>query len=320
MRSVAETTRRYFAVLYRRELHRLTARLAELNAELLGVLQRRFQAGQATAGDVALGEIEARAAWQQTELAAAALVPRNSTCGSIWASLRVVVSSSRGTFATGRGGRQMKSWPPVLIVAPRIWGRRRYAPIGKSTCWPIVVLTSLPRASNLVAARAQFYLARANRIPNIDVGPSYEQNEDSTEFWGVVTQMVLPTFGSRRAVARQRSADVQQSQVALHQLRRQATLEIGAALNLYDRWRTVAQQFAPTGHENVLGQVQTVEDLFEAGQSDLLRVYAARTRTMQVLIEYLQALDALAQAASNVIQAAAVPPDSLMTPLDRTHM
>ena len=54
-------------------MHRLTARLAELNEELLGVLQRRFQAGQATASDVALGAIEARAARQQAALATAAL-------------------------------------------------------------------------------------------------------------------------------------------------------------------------------------------------------------------------------------------------------
>jgi cobalt-zinc-cadmium efflux system outer membrane protein len=221
LRSVAATTRRYFAVLYRRELHCLTARLAELNEELLGVLQRRFQAGQATASDVALGAIEARAARQQAALAAAALraaeldlqvylgVPAGSrfvVAGDIrnwsWRSADEVVATGveRGPLDTGAAAIR-SDW------AVKVMANRR----------PDVAAAR----ANLALAMAQCRLAHANRIPNIDVGPSYEQDEDSTEFWGVVTQMTLPTFGSRRAVVRQRSAEVQQSQVALRQLRRQ---------------------------------------------------------------------------------------------------
>ena len=73
LRSVAETERRFFAVLYRRKLQELRKRLADLNEELLGVLRRRYEAGQATAADVALAEMEARSSRQQADLEEIAL-------------------------------------------------------------------------------------------------------------------------------------------------------------------------------------------------------------------------------------------------------
>ncbi|MBN2296421.1 MAG: TolC family protein [Pirellulales bacterium] len=60
LRSVAETQRRFFAVLYHRKLHELRKSLADLNENLLEMLRRRYNASLATAADVALAEMEAR--------------------------------------------------------------------------------------------------------------------------------------------------------------------------------------------------------------------------------------------------------------------
>lgn len=173
--------------------------------------------------------------------------------------------------------------------------------------------------AGLQAAVAEFKLASASRVPNLDVGPVYERNEDKTLFWGVAAQMAVPVFGSKRMLAFQRGTEVRQKQVALQQLMRRATIEVEAALSQYERARCLVERFDTDGDEELARQVRSVEDLFEAGQADLLRVYAARSQALQVRMDRLQALDTLARATSDLIQSSGIGPEVLPLLLNQTR-
>jgi len=131
--------------------------------------------------------------------------------------------------------------------------------------------------------------------------------------------MEIPFFGSRRSLALQRGTEVRQKQVALQQLRRRASIEIEAALSKYERGRRLVERFHTDGNEELARQVQSVEHLFEAGQADLLRVYAARSQALQVRMDRLQALDTLARAAGDLIESSGIGPEVLPLLVNRTR-
>ena len=60
-------------------------------------------------------------------------------------------------------------------------------------------------------------------------------------------------------------------------------------------------------------QLQRVRDLFEAGQADILSVFATQTSLLQEYRAYLDLLNELAQAAADVTLAAGVPPARLIS-------
>ncbi len=317
LRGVAETERRFFAVLYRRKLHELTGKLAELNEELLGVLRRRYDAGQATAADVALAEMEARSARQQADLAEAALQTARL---DFQAQLGLPVE----TPPSVAGDVEQWTWSPAEEALASWTGQGQpEAPSGEIDAVVDLLVAGRPDVqaarADLQAAVAEWKLAWADRVPNLDLGPAYERNEDKTVFWGVTGQVQVPIFQSRRALAFQRRAEVRQKQVFLQQLQRQARMEIRAALDQYERGRSMVERFHAVGDEQLARQVQSVEDLFQAGQADLLRVYAARSRALQVRMDYLQSLDALARAAGDLIASSGIAPEVLATPLNRTQ-
>jgi cobalt-zinc-cadmium efflux system outer membrane protein len=311
LRSVAETERRFFAVLYRRKLHDLTRALADLNEKLLGVLRRRYDAGRATAADVALAEMEARSSRQQAELAETALQ-------SAQLDLQAYLGLDPNLSCTVAGDIEDWSWRPAgEALAASTPSREPDSRSGRIPADEVIDLLGAGRPdvqaarADLQAAVAEFKLASASRVPNLDLGPVYERDEDKTVFWGVAAQTAVPIFGSKRTLAGKRGTEIRQKQVALQQLRRQASIEIGAALSQYERARRLAERFHADGDQELARQVQSVEDLFEAGQADLLRVYAARGQALQVRRDRVEALDTLARAAGDLIEASGIPPELL---------
>jgi cobalt-zinc-cadmium efflux system outer membrane protein len=316
-RSVAETQRRFFAVLYQCKLHELRKALADLNEDLLGILRRRYDAGQASAADVALAEMEARSSRQQAELAETALqsarldlqvylgLDGDGPCviaGDIedwsWLSAEQALTASAGSPEPDAASGQ--------IGADEVVGRLA---AGRPD-------VQAARA-DLEAAVAECKLASASRVPNLEIGPVYERDEDKTVFWGVAAQMAIPVFGSKGTLALQRGTEVRQKQIALQQLTRRASMEVKAALSQYERGRRLVERFDTHGNEELARQVKAVEDLFEAGQADLLRVYAARSQAFQVRMDRLQALDTLARAASDLIESSGIGPQALPLLLER---
>ena len=69
--NAAQTTRFFFAALYLRELRDMSQSLADLNEQLVGVMQRREKAGQANNADVQLARLQSQSSRRQQRLAEA---------------------------------------------------------------------------------------------------------------------------------------------------------------------------------------------------------------------------------------------------------
>ena len=69
--NVAQTERLYFNALYLRGLRDLMQANVELNSQLLTILEKRLEAGDAAAADVAIVRLDNRAARQHAHLEAA---------------------------------------------------------------------------------------------------------------------------------------------------------------------------------------------------------------------------------------------------------
>jgi hypothetical protein len=86
---------------------------------------------------------------------------------------------------------------------------------------------------------------------------------------------------------------------------------LGIALGQHELARAPVQKFHTNGNEELARQVQAVEYLYEAGQVGLLRVYTARSQSLQVRMDRFQALDTLAHVGSDLFEASGVGPELL---------
>ena len=98
--------------------------------------------------------------------------------------------------------RQDWSWSPAEgALAASAGSREAYAQAGQTTVDRVVDRVAVCRpdvraaGADLQAAVAEAKLALASRMPNLDIGPAYERDEDKTVFWGVAAQMAVPVFG-----------------------------------------------------------------------------------------------------------------------------
>jgi outer membrane protein, heavy metal efflux system len=291
---------RFFAALYQRQRLELAISLANMNQQMLDVLRRRFEAGQATATDVSLAGIQAVTMRQQVELARTnyetALSDLRSTLGlSATAALELVGDLEHWEWlplsaaqANAVGAHSSNNLPPDLLAADA------------ATRW----LPNRPdiRAaeSDVDAARARLQLACASRVPNIKLGPVYERDESGTQFLGLEASMPLPVLNTGEPLARQRHAELAQRLVTLNQLKLKAKLDIEAALQRYERARRAAEEFRAISSDKLAQDVRLIEDQFNAGQADLLRVYSARTSMIQSQITHLDSLQEVARAAAAI--------------------
>jgi outer membrane protein TolC len=168
------------------------------------------------------------------------------------------------------------------------------------------------------AARARLELACASRVPNVKAGPVYERDEGGTTFLGVEAQIALPILNTGNPMVRQRQAELHQRQASLEQLQLKAQLEIHVAVERYERARRVTEQYSADFTDGMTRDVRRIEDQFEAGQTDQLHVYSARTSMIQTRLTYLDSFHELARAAAAITAATGLGHDVLLTvPQDR---
>jgi outer membrane protein TolC len=166
-------------------------------------------------------------------------------------------------------------------------------------------------ATNVAQANAE--LAQANTVQNLQIGPYYERDEFETLFFGVTGQMTLPIWDSGRPLARQREAETVQRIVALNALKTRARVEVQTAIERYERARLLAEKERPNLSKSISEDLARVKRQFDAGQADILNVFATQTALMQEQRAYLDLLNELAQAAADVTLAAGLPPARIVT-------
>lgn len=320
LNTIAQAERLYFTALYQAGLRDLAQATADNNQELLRILEKRLEAGDATGADVAIVRLDARSTQQQLVLAKA-------TAATALLDLRRHLGLSPTLQIPLANGLEGYPWRPLFGVA---WGgggggnedgaaETIDVPTGPSIAAPLSVAQGAGRPDVLAArsdvdvARAGTDLADAARVPDVQLGPYYQRNDVGTTFWGFRAQMDIPVWNTGTPLLRLREAELQQRVTAWRQLERRAGLEAEAAIDRYNRAFRLLTTFSDDSASGQLPvELQKLEEQFVAGEVDILRVFQSRNSLIQNRRALLDSLNEISQAAAGVTAATGLPLESLL--------
>ena len=130
------------------------------------------------------------------------------------------------------------------------------------------------RAAAAMAAE-NVRLANAMRRPNLQLGPMWQRDDASTEFWGIQGQIDIPVVDTGKPLAAQRAAELRLQKITALQLENKAVLQARAAVQRYERARRLVDQSGSAVTGETTQVLKLFDDQFKAGQLTLLQVYAA---------------------------------------------
>lgn len=309
--NIATTEQLFMTALYQRGLRDLSQASARLSASLLSVMERQLAAGGAAASDVATTRMDARATRQQARLA-------DANYQTALLALRRQLNLPANAAFEPVGDLAELEWLPINGEhLSRVSSLSRAVSANDDVDAIVRELASgrpdvLAARSTAAAARANMDLARANRIPNLIAGPYYQSDDFGVKYVGFRGQVDIPVANTGKPLVRQRSAELRQQQVTAQQLRNRAEQEVRVAIERYERARQMAAEAAADVGEGMPIELQRLEQQFEAGEVDMMRIFTARTSLLQLRRAYLDALNEVALAAAGVTAATGLPPDALI--------
>lgn len=286
--ALVQTYRFFQTAAYRREKLQVAAQLSDFNDKLVQALKRRFEENQVPADLVVLSEVENEASRQLVEAArqdyANALTDLRNQIG---------IPETAGTAE-----------PLGEFILPK------FIPDVEDQ---MLIQTALQNRPEIHAARAQvegaqaaISLAKGDRIPTPVVGPTYERDEQGTEFVGFVYITPIPFFNNGTPLVRQREAEFRRSLVALEQIQQRTISQVKAATA---KWNGANRLVARTDglSEKLKAQVANLERLFEAGQTDVSKLLQARQRLIQLENARLDAVWQATQSQADLLLALGAP-------------
>jgi outer membrane protein, heavy metal efflux system len=318
--NVATTTQFYFTALYQKQIRDLARETAALDDKLLGVVQRRFKAGQATVADVTTAKIGARQSHRQEKLAEAnfrtamlalrrqlnlpldaTLVLTDSLADFEWLSASDPDAGSVRVASAAAAEMQLKTGQAAALAARLVEGR------------PDVVAA----LAGVDAARANERLARAARVPDLQAGPLYQTGDNGVKFAGLGVQIDIPVWNTGAPLARQRRAELHQQAVTYEQLKQRAIQEAATAIDRYERARKLVAEsrvdLSPLSGKTP-PEIEKITAQFQAGQATILQVFMVQNSLLQEQRTHLDLLNELAQASAGVILATGLLLERLMKP------
>jgi cobalt-zinc-cadmium efflux system outer membrane protein len=316
--NMVQTQRLFFTALYQRGIAELARANADLNNQLLSISQKQFEAGTITGSDVAILKLDNASARRQAALAEAnyqtALLDLKRQLG-LPAAAPLVLTGRLSDWKWQPMTNETSQWMHYVCLempleSDRAWLARTLAS-GRPDVWAA--------NADVDAARANLDLARANRVPDLQIGPYYQRNNDPVLFWGFRAQMDIPVLNTGMPMVRQRLAELTQRTVIWEQLMNRATLEASAALDRYDRALSLASESEAIGGDQMPLELRKLEEQFKAGEVDLVRVVTARTSYFQARRAALDTLNELAQASANLVAATGLPPEAVLEGTAKTH-
>ncbi|OYW13565.1 MAG: hypothetical protein B7Z55_16630, partial [Planctomycetales bacterium 12-60-4] len=151
------------------------------------------------------------------------------------------------------------------------------------------------------------------------VGPILDKNANGSYDLGVRLQRDLFVMNNGRPLTRQRNAEWQQQNRVYTQLKTRAAREAETALDRYERARLLASEtkvdLSPF-NEMMPEDLKDINNQFQAGQADVLIVYATQNSLLQDRRTYLDSLNELALSAAAVVQATALPIERIVSVAD----
>jgi outer membrane protein, heavy metal efflux system len=286
--ALVQTYRFFQTAAYRREKFRLAEELADFNDRLQETLQRRMEANQVQAADVALSRVESRATRQLVKAARQdyliALTDMRNQIG---------IPEQAGTFEP----LGEFSVPPYI------------PPVDEQ----VMVQEALGNRPDIQAARAQVAgthsavnLAKGDRIPTPIIGPEYQMDEAGVQYIGFVFIAPIPIWNNGKPLVLQREAEHRRALVAFKEAQQRAIGQVRAAVAKWNGATELVNDSAGLSSDlNV--EVKKMERLFEEGQADLTKLMQARQRLIQLENSRLDAVWQATQAQADLLLALGVP-------------
>jgi cobalt-zinc-cadmium efflux system outer membrane protein len=299
--ALVATYRLHQTAAYRKEKLDVAEQLSRFNGQLVEVLRRQVAANQAPPADLALTEVENQAILQETERA------RQEYLGALADLRRQIGIAQYAATIEPAGGLVLPEVSPVDEVQLLQTALK---------CLP-EIQAARARAA---ASRTAVVLARADRIPVPSVGPVYEKDESGTSFYGMTMSSPVPVLNAGGRLVAQREAEYRRDQVALAQLEELTAARVRAAAA---RWQQSGPVVARTlaGTEAIKTQADRMDRLYQAGQTDLVKLLQVRQRLIQAENARLDAAWQAIQAYADLLEAtgaaallAAVVPEGQVAP------
>jgi outer membrane protein, heavy metal efflux system len=301
--NAAQTERLYFTALYQRDLRDLAKTTASLNEQLLGVVERRFNAGTGTPTEQTTARVAARQSRKQAGLAEANFQTALLT-------LKRQLNFDNSEPITPIGRLEDFTWLPVEGVEPDSPNSSGTIHVSQEIAAKLASerpdVLAAQAGTNMAQANAE--LARANMVQNIQVGPFYERDDFGTLFLGLRAQVNLPVWDTGRPLANQREAEMAHQATTAQGLCALAQVEAQTAIERYERARRLAARERADFARTIPEQLERVRHQFDAGLVDILYVFTIQSNLLQEHRTYLDLLNEVAQAASDVTLSAGLPP------------
>ncbi len=288
LNTLVQTYRFFQTAAYRREKAKVADKLAVFNENLRDTLDRRLRANQAQPADVALAKVEAKATRQQARAAQqdylTALTDLRNQIG--------VPDSAAETEPLGEF--TLPGNIPPLDEQGMVDAALRSRPDLKAA------------QANIDGTAAAVRLAKGDRIPPVIFGPQYVQDEAGLQYIGFNLIPTLPILNNGKPLVRQREADQRRAVVAFQQAQQRIMAQVRAAVA---KWNGATGLVTDSSGltEELSREADSLERLFEAGQTDLGRVTQARQRVIQLENAQLDAVFTATQAQADLMAALGIP-------------
>jgi cobalt-zinc-cadmium efflux system outer membrane protein len=286
--TLVQTYRFFQTAAYRREKYRLSRELADFNDRLSESLQKRMEANQVQAADVALARVESRAT-------------------------RQLVKAARQDYFTALTDLRNQIGIPEQAGAIEPLGEFTLPPYIPPIDEQVMIQEALQSRPDIHAARAQVNgthsavsLAKGDRIPTPIIGPQYEQDEAGVQYIGFVLIGQLPIWNNGKPLVLQREAEHRRAKVAYEQAQQRAVAQVRAAVAKWNGATDLVNESAGLSKE-LNKEVGVLDRLFDAGQTDLTKLMQARQRLIQLENSELDAVWQATGAQADLLLALGMP-------------
>jgi cobalt-zinc-cadmium efflux system outer membrane protein len=286
--ALVQTYRFFQTAAYRRERYRLAKDLADFNDRLQETLQRRMEANQVAAADVALARVESRASRQQ-------------------------VKAARQDYLTALTDLRNQIGIPEQAGAVEPLGEFTLPPYIPPVDEQAMIQEAVQSRPDIHAALAQVNgtdsavrLAKGDRIPTPVIGPQYEMDEAGVQYIGFVLISPVPIWNSGKPLVLQREAEHRRAIVAYQEAQQRAVAQVRAAVAKWNGATELVNESSGLSKE-LAKEVSALERLFESGQTDLTKLMQARQRLIQLDSSYVDAVWQATQAQADLLLALGIP-------------
>jgi cobalt-zinc-cadmium efflux system outer membrane protein len=286
--AMVQTYRFFQTAAYRRDKYRLAQELAEFNDHLLETLQRRLEASPALAADVSLARVETRATRQQ-------------------------IKAARQDYLTALTDMRNQIGIPDQAAAVEPLGEFTLPPYIPPLDEQVMINEALQSRPDIRAANAQVTgthsavdLARGDRIPTPVIGPQYAMDEAGVQYVGLVLISPIPIWNNGKPLVLQREAEHRRAVVAFEQAQQRAVAQVRAAVAKWNGATELVNESTSLSTD-LRKEVNVLDRLFEAGQTDLTKLMQARQRLIQLENSRLDAVWQATQAQADLLLALGVP-------------